>query len=241
MSHYPVGVIVDHPDDIDEVLEPYYEGFEVEPYVYLTRDQVAEEFENIKREIRKGENTHLSEQDRQHILSMTLDEFIEYHYGGMEVDEEGNLLTTYNPESRWDWYVVGGRWNNLLRLKNGKRANYARIREVEFSRDEEAYREAIEFWEKNIDGKGDGILHPLHSPDYYKGIYGSKENYAEYYSTYEFFALVDEWEWHEQGRMGWWAMSDTTHESFTSFRNTMTQILENTDPDKYLVVVDCHI
>ena len=67
MSHYPVGVIVDHPDDIDEVLEPYYEGFEVEPYVYLTRDQVAEEFENIKREIRKGENTHLSEQDRQHI------------------------------------------------------------------------------------------------------------------------------------------------------------------------------
>lgn len=28
--------------------------------------------------------------------------------------KNGNHLTTYNPNSRWDWYSIGGRWRNLL-------------------------------------------------------------------------------------------------------------------------------
>jgi hypothetical protein len=30
----------------------------------------------------------------------------------------GTYKSTYNPKSKWDWYVVGGRWNNTL--PNGK-------------------------------------------------------------------------------------------------------------------------
>ena len=29
----------------------------------------------------------------------------------------GNHLTTYNPNSKWDWYSIGGRWRNLLLTK----------------------------------------------------------------------------------------------------------------------------
>lgn len=29
----------------------------------------------------------------------------------------GNELSTYNPNSRWDWYDIGGRWRNLLLTK----------------------------------------------------------------------------------------------------------------------------
>lgn len=31
--------------------------------------------------------------------------------------KNGNELSTYNPNSKWDWYSVGGRWRNSLLTK----------------------------------------------------------------------------------------------------------------------------
>lgn len=36
---------------------------------------------------------------------------------GYEINEEGNLISRYNPDSKWDWYSVGGRWSGFLLLK----------------------------------------------------------------------------------------------------------------------------
>lgn len=36
----------------------------------------------------------------------------------LEKDDEGGL---YNPNSQWDWYVVGGRWNGFFKLKKNKK------------------------------------------------------------------------------------------------------------------------
>jgi len=30
---------------------------------------------------------------------------------------EGVEMITYNPDSKWDWYVIGGRWNGTIRQK----------------------------------------------------------------------------------------------------------------------------
>ncbi len=30
----------------------------------------------------------------------------------------GTCLTTYNPDSQWDWWVIGGRWDGWLNSKN---------------------------------------------------------------------------------------------------------------------------
>lgn len=37
----------------------------------------------------------------------------------LRLSEDGRAytLSTYNPKSKWDWYQVGGRWRNSLRLK----------------------------------------------------------------------------------------------------------------------------
>lgn len=35
-------------------------------------------------------------------------------------DEHGNLLTTYNPNSKWDWYSIGGRWSGGLHVVDDK-------------------------------------------------------------------------------------------------------------------------
>lgn len=40
-------------------------------------------------------------------------------YGGWTSDGAGNFYTHTNPEARWDWWVVGGRWSGFFRLKPG--------------------------------------------------------------------------------------------------------------------------
>lgn len=39
------------------------------------------------------------------------------------IDEDGNLLSTYNPNSKWDWYTEGGRFSGSLITKNGREVN----------------------------------------------------------------------------------------------------------------------
>jgi hypothetical protein len=72
---------------------------------------------------------------------MNFAEFIEDHYGRKAVpfgeepsygkthkygytllDAEGNVVKTVdrtNPNSKWDWYKIGGRWNGFFKLKKG--------------------------------------------------------------------------------------------------------------------------
>jgi hypothetical protein len=44
----------------------------------------------------------------------------EHKYGYTLVDEQGNVIKTINrtnPNRKWDWYSVGGRWNGYFKLK----------------------------------------------------------------------------------------------------------------------------
>lgn len=52
----------------------------------------------------------------------TLGELLAPYDENMEVDEYVNdygEASTYNPESKWDWYEVGGRWGRELVAKRG--------------------------------------------------------------------------------------------------------------------------
>ena len=44
---------------------------------------------------------------------------LEYYYEGLEVEpyEDDGQMITYNPNSKWDWYSIGGRWSGFLPLK----------------------------------------------------------------------------------------------------------------------------
>jgi len=35
-------------------------------------------------------------------------------YEKENIDEDGNVYSTYNPLSKWDWYRVGGRWDGAM-------------------------------------------------------------------------------------------------------------------------------
>jgi len=59
-----------------------------------------------------------------------------FHKENQSVDE---LLAPYNeniknnPNVKWDWYEIGGRWKYKLKLKDGTRANSAKLKNIDFS------------------------------------------------------------------------------------------------------------
>lgn len=99
MSHYTVAVIHRKDQDIAELLKPYDENLEVEPYIKYTKEEAIKW---AKDNFKPGR---------------TDDEYYEIMADGRQTDEEGNIYSTYNPDAKWDWYEVGGRWSDLLSHK----------------------------------------------------------------------------------------------------------------------------
>ncbi|MDR0967753.1 MAG: hypothetical protein LBL75_02890 [Rickettsiales bacterium] len=58
------------------------------------------------------------------------DTFAREYHGG-EPDANGRWGYWYNPQAKWDWYQMGGRWKDMLPFRDGKFADSAIWREVE--------------------------------------------------------------------------------------------------------------
>lgn len=127
MSHFVGFCFGDYWEDN---LEQYYEGLEVEAYVAYTKDEAIDEIKknralNYENAVKALNNSDISESSRKYFESI-IDQglFISYEDAwkeakewGYQIDENENLLSTYNPDSRWDWYSIGGRWSNWLVVK----------------------------------------------------------------------------------------------------------------------------
>ena len=156
--------------------------------------------------------------------------------------------TTYNANSKWDWYEIGGRWNKMLLTKDGKKVNSAKIKDIDFKKMLEGkYEIAKRFWELYIEGQKpqnkeeeEMIKFEIYKKEYYIDTYKTKEKYAKINAELSLWAIIDDSGWHEQGKMGWFGLSNSTAESEEEFIDYMSTIL-NLNQDKYLTIVDCHI
>lgn len=218
MSHFTVAVLHREDQDVDELLAPYDESIEVAPYVKYTRQQAIDRVHSWK-----------GHED------MPDDEAYQYLAEDYETDEDGNLLTTYNPNSKWDWYEIGGRWDGELRLKNGESSNEARISEIDFSPNDEDYEEAIKDWENEFNG--------WYNMDHLKQMYGTAEVYAKTVSAFSTYAVVTpDGVWHQKAEMGWFGMDNATPEDSKNWPlNYYDRFIKNADPNLIMTIVDCHI
>lgn len=227
MSHFAVAVITKDKNKIDEILKPYWEELEVEPYIEKTKEEIIEEARKRKGIFERGERTDFSEEYMNKYISASSDEELyqlekdDYY----EYDENGNQLSTYNPKSKWDWYEIGGRYINILLVKKDV---------------------------KGIDGTPGlfcGDFLNKETPQGYKWTNGAKIKDVDFKKMEELsnekfytWALVDEKDWYEQGKMGWWAMNDATEKTTQSFIAKFQEYVNAEDnQEKYIVIVDCHI
>lgn len=88
----------------------------------------------------------------------------------------GTVKSTYNPKSKWDWHVIGGRWNGYI---TGTPSNM--------------YGGELS---KNIIPVQDLLTHELAIKET-----GDKKN-----SRIPFAIVTPDGKWHEKGHMGWWAV-----------------------------------
>lgn len=113
MSHFSVFVI---GKDADKQLAPYHE-FECtgEDNEYVQDVDITSEV------VDKGLDYYGL--DEKTITSMgDLDTADEHKYGYALVDAEGKVLKAVkrtNPNRKWDWYQLGGRWSGFLKAKPG--------------------------------------------------------------------------------------------------------------------------
>ena len=71
-----------------------------------------------------------------------------FHYPG-SFNENGEYISTHNPNSKWDYTRIGGMFENCLPLKNGFKATTAKMRDIDFGPQREQYMEACYEWDND--------------------------------------------------------------------------------------------
>ena len=199
MSHFAVLVI---GDDVEEQLAKYDENLEMPRYVKYTKEElIADERQSIE-EYKNGTYAeYLADpigyakacnDNENHLkyvsetfpkkLTMTDEEIYELAtkwYDPENIGENGEVYSTRNPDSKWDWYEVGGRYAGRIAVKDGVeidepnfswgwsedekdkvismgyKTDSAYIKDIDFSkmhRTEEDYKDAIRYWELVVEG-----------------------------------------------------------------------------------------
>lgn len=221
MSHFCVYVFHDKNTSIGDLLAPYNESIEFEPYVEYTKEEaiakVRKDIEDYKNgtyaEYLKNPEEYENKYgfNNNHIKYLK-DEFpkklnwtdeqcydhIKEDYTPDMIDNDGNLLSKYNPKSKWDWYEVGGRWYGGIPMKTNMKLEIKSCNECKVSQ---------------ID------MDKIESPYAYIDTNGI---------------------WNERGEMGWFGMSSNDKDK-DSWDDEFKKFIKSQKKSTIVTLVDCHI
>jgi len=138
MSHFAVLVI---GDNVEEQLAKYDESIEMPRYVKHTKEELIveekksiEEYKNgtyaqyLADPVKYAENVnnenHLKYVSEEFPKKLEMNDEEIYQQAIKYYEEEylgpdGEVYSTYNPDSKWDWYEVGGRYAGRIAVKDG--------------------------------------------------------------------------------------------------------------------------
>jgi hypothetical protein len=225
-----------------ELLAPFDENIEVEPYQEEcwcvgreARMDTKLKFTPLWDAARKtfdaqhpgGYNSKREKLWEQHTASLQAEEaaFRKNHpkagqpsTGCEDCQGSGKRETQYNPDSKWDWWVVGGRWSGIYRA---------------FALNDD--------WDENWDlidvGKLRATLHV--TKDLYAKAGWEEEALPDGATTPTYAVVTPNGDWFGRGSMGWFGIShcDTDEETFwTGYLDILLRYC-----DCHAVVCDLHI
>lgn len=191
----------------------------------------------------------------------TLKDYIEKYVGDTWDEEQQDYGYWENPNAKWDWYQIGGRFKGLLKAKSGEKGessrvypvfdeygkySQAKVKDINFETDTESYKKALRWWEVLVEGQPlmenekESDFFNLYKIEYLKEKYKTKENYAKCQSVFSTFAVITpDGKWYAKGEMGWWAV--VSNEDFDWDLKFKERFIDTANPDWVLTVVDCHI
>lgn len=235
--------------EVANALEPFDENLEVETEIYKTKQEIINETIEWSKEVLPTlcenfpTNSFYAEEKSFFDQEPTEEEVYKHYVEGegscAEFDEDGNELSTYNPNAQWDWYQIGGRWGGLLKLKDGSGSvDTAKVSDIDFegsSDSEESDKERYKrFWEIVVEGSPlqEGEVKPTaYDASYFEKTYGTKENYIKantQFSTFGYLTLEGDW------------IDQNNTENMTEYINGFEKYVAE-HQDLYLTIVDIHI
>ncbi len=178
---------------------------------------------------------------------MTLGEYAEYcgycKYKQDEniPDEDAVFGYYFNPNAEWDWFEIGGRWNNSIKTKSGVFCNSCKIGEIDFTPDERKMEINRRFWEivVNKEPLKEGEKKPFcfYTEEYLKKLYGDKETYALRNSTFSTYSiLTPDGEW-----LSLSSATENEEREWYKFYQSIIKKFAEENPDYVVTLVDCHI
>ncbi len=178
---------------------------------------------------------------------MTLGEYAEYcgycKYKQDEniPDEDAVFGYYFNPNAEWDWFEIGGRWNNSIKTKSGVFCNSCKIGEIDFTPDERKMETNRRFWEIVVDKEPlkEGEKEPFcfYTEKYLKNLYGDKETYALCNSTFSTYSiLTPDGEW-----LSLSSATENEEREWYKFYQSIIKKFAEENPDYVVTLVDCHI
>lgn len=253
MSHFSVAVLSHDPEEVEDLLAPYCESTDDPKYLDIEVADIPMEEMREQYEREKEEDESFSS-------------FVERYYGYLYNEELNAYGYLCNPNAKWDWYQVGGRWRDMLRLKPGRHGSHgekslcsenerpkegfcdqAKLCDVDLGMDSEIYDRAVRFWEIVVEGaalwadEDANQYQTFYSKDYYLKQFGDKHAYAEHAASFSTWAFITpDGEWYETGHMGFFASHDATRKSRAAYQAKLDAALQS-DPHLWITIIDCHI
>lgn len=194
------------------------------------------------------------------------EDFLTQWHGIEDIDVQGY---SFNPQAKWDWYQLGGRWSDYFTLKpngQGNRGKKSWTNEnvpSKANHADQALKSDIDFdamadekfedlsntydeFEKEVEEKG----YDPGSGYFGYGIEntGDRENpvaetraqYLKRCAGVSAHAVLKDGEWYEKGEMGWFGcVSD--EKAPDSWKDEFNNLIDGLPDDTLLSLYDCHI
>jgi hypothetical protein len=265
MSHFTVLVI---GEDVEGQLAPFDENLEVNPYVIHNKRNAAKElaaevqkyYEYTHGKNKKNYNQVSCKEQLKKYQKMTPEEYWQQlvKYEDKDNVRNGCIYSTYNPQSKWDWYSMGGRWMGFFKAKIGASGDIGNPgvfdneakpnhfdsmlkKDIDFEgMKEESIAERKRLWieaqEKIKNGEtGVDFLYGIEDGD-------TEETYVDRgKAAGQTFAILMKGKWYEKETMGWWGCTSNRQMTDEEWVEKYGKLIDSLDGDTRLTVVDCHI
>jgi len=184
-------------------------------------------------------------------------------------DPDGEQGYHFNPQAKWDWYQLGGRWSDFFTLKpncignRGKKSWTNENKPSKVNHADQALKGVIDFdamanekfeelsttydeFEKEVEEKGydpgSGYFRYgiENTGDRDNPVAETREQYLKRCASISTFAVLKDGEWYEKGEMGWWGcVSD--EKAPDTWGQEFNNLLDSLSDDTLLSLYDCHI
>lgn len=196
-------------------------------------------------------------------LYSTLKEYLENYHDAEYHEDQQDWGYWENPNQKWDWYQLGGRWSGSLLINSDSEwlvgdkglmgsCSHDKNDNTETEKWCDCAQIKNVLWDKMLEKEKellakqyDEVINDENEKKYATWMYDikdgmTKEEYVENASRFSTFAVITpDGKWHEKGKMGWWACVSDEKENWKD--DYYEAFIKNANPEYWLAIVDCHI